>query len=468
MDSAVVEHHLARLSRDACLAFVADLWAARGFETRVDDDVVVATRRSDEVVIFPACGGRLRSAPMPTRSVDVVVAPTGSATATRVAARHDARLLDASDLREMLRYAVSQTTAAQLCERHLGAAPSALEPSARTRTHRRIDRLRAVELPVDPTVCLVVLVLVVATAGFVAFGGPGPSGGTGSTDLAAEADAAAAAGGDAGVEAGASADTDVATLSPRRADSRRSSGQWRPVTAGSLSSVPGVNTTGVTNLRALAAAHDRALGSQSYTIWADTYRPYNGVPSAERAQRDTDIAVAGDRYLVRESVERGDDRRLVRAVYYDGADWYVDDRSTDERTVRWVDGSRDGASVDPDPRRLRTALVTYYLDTPRSNVTGHAHVDGTTRYRLEGAGTPPPFAVREVYNYEFVAIVGERGFVREATVTYTVVSVEGSYQLRFEWTYDRLNATTVTEPAWVEQARPSADRSTNRTATAQP
>ena len=468
IDADVVDDHLTRLSSSACRAFVADLWAARGFETRVEDDVVVASRHGGETVLFPACGGRLRSPPAPTRQVDVVVAPAHSSKAATLAARHDARLLDAGDLREMLRYAVSAPTAAALCERHLGAAPSALEPSAWIRTRRQIAQLRTANSPRSSTVTVLLLVVVVA-AGVATFG----FGGNGAvenpaTSVSAEAEVAAVAGGDVGDSSASTTSTagDAMDGTSSLSTTRRSSGRWQPVDTDAVSSVPGMNASGMTNVTALAAAHDRALGTQSYTIWADTYRPYNGVPSAEQAQRDTDIAVAGDRYLVRESLERGNDRRLVRAVYYDGADWYIDDRSTTERTLRWVDGSGDDASVEPDPRTLRTALVTYYLDTQRTNVTGSRSVDGVTHYRVEGSGAPPPFAVQEVYNYEFVAIVDERGFVRDGRVTYTVVRIEGSYQLRFEWTYDRLNTTTVAEPAWVEEARPPTTATANRTTTA--
>jgi hypothetical protein len=461
-EAAVVDARLAALDVHACRAFVADLWAARGFETTVDDSVVVATRRGTTVVLFPASGSRLRRPASPSRPVDVVVAPAGGDRAAALAADHDARLLTAADLGEMLRYAVDPTTAETLCERHLGAPPSALRPPFRTRTRRRIARLRAVASPVGSTTVLVVLALVVATAGFVALDtAERPAG-----DRSASAGATGAADGSSAVtEAGGATETPQATTERDVAV-----GRTRMVDARALSTVPGINGTGITNVTALALAHDRALGNRSYTIWADTYRPKDGIPGAERVQHDTDFAVAGDRYLVVESIESTDGRRLVRAVYYDGTDWYIDDRSTDERMLRWVDGTTAGAAVDPDPRSLRTALVTYYLATERSNVTGHVETGRTTRYRIEGSGAPPSLAVQEVYNYDFVAVVDSDGLVREAVVEYTVVNVEGSYQFRFEWSYDRLNATTVSEPAWIERARPPATSTpaANRSATATP
>jgi hypothetical protein len=469
---AVVDDHLARLDAAACRAFVADLWAARGFETEVDDDVVVATRRGDSVVVFPACGGRFRAPSAPSRPVDAVVAPAGGTRAAAIAAAHGARLLTAADLRQMLRYAVDPETETALAERHLGAPLTALTPPLRRRVGSRLARLTAPDSPVGSTAVVVVLALVVAsTAGFLAFDGaldqpadpvstPSSAGAATVTERPAEV----TAWGDGTDTPSRPTDRDVSVPRSPVDDSDR------------LAAVPGLNSTGVTNLTALAAAHDRALGTQSYTLWADTYRPQNGVPRAERVQRDTDIFVDGDRYLVEENLERGSDRRLVRAVFYDGTDWFVDDRTTDERMVRWVDGTTAEATVDPDPRVLRTRLLTHYLATPTTNVTGRTRTAGTVRYRLEGSGIPPALATREMHDYRFVAVVDSDGFVREAVVEYRVVSVAGSYDFRFEWTYGRLNATALTEPGWVSQARPatgteratSSDSETSATNTSTP
>jgi hypothetical protein len=453
-ENETLDHHLARLDAGACRAFVADLWAARGFETRIEGDVVVARRRDNRVTIVPACGGRIRGPAAPSRDVDVVVAPRGGDAAASIAADHDARLLVAADLREMLRYAVDPTDAETLCERHLGAAPSALPPSARVRSRRRLARLGEIESPVGlPTVAAILALVVLTSGGIAAFGTGGPPVDTASTpdadldppDTGGEFDGA-----------------DGRTPTPDNGVSMAGS---RSADVDSLSSVPGVDRSGVTNLTALALAHDRALGDRSYTLWIDTYRPFEGVPGEPWTQRDTDIAVEGDRYLVRESLEQSDDRWLLRAVYFDGTDWYVDDRTTDQPSIRWVDGTVADASVHPDPRSLRETLVTRYLATPTTRVTERVDVGESTRYRLEGEGRPPAFAVDRVHNYSFVAFVDESGLVHEATVEFTVVTIRGTYRLRFEWTYGEFDATTVREPAWTDRAQP-ANRTTEATETA--
>ena len=454
---AAIDAHLARLGAAECRAFVADLWAARGFETRLESDTVVATRRGDSLVLFPTVGGRLQPPPSPDGPVDVVVAPRGGSAAAALAADHDARLVVASDLREMLRYAVDPVDGDALCERHLGAPASALRPPVTARLRAHAEGLAGGDASVGTTALVAVLALaVVATGAF------------GAVDLSAGPGAAEAS---VGVEESppAAVDTEAGPTTDEPTDTARSRELAAPTPATDLPAVraPGVDRTGVTNLSALAAAHDRALGDRSYTLWLDSYRPANGVPNEPRRQRDTDIAVAGDRYVATESVEdvAGDgDRRLAREVYYDGTDWYVNNRFTADPIIRWVDGSEVETSVQPDPRSLRTSLVTRYLATPTTAVTGHTHQGNTVWYRLEGAGTPPGLGVAEVHNYTVVASVDERGFVREATVEFTVVTTMGSYRLRFEWTYGRLGATTVTTPARVEEAREPAAGSGEGTA----
>ncbi|WP_318567359.1 hypothetical protein [Salinigranum marinum] len=435
-----VDHHLARLDPRDCRAFVADLWVARGFETRVDGDVVVATRRGDPVVLFPAVGGRLRAPSPPSRSVDVVVAPRGGEAAAALAETHDARVLTAADLREMLRYAVAPADAEALCERHLGSPPATLQPPLRARVRAHASRVEA-RSSASLAAVVALLALVGLTTGVVLDGSTadGLGGAGGATDGTADATAGATA----------TERVDDATPPGDRATGADDRDEVR-----TLSGLPGIGGEGVTNLTALAAAHDRALGNRSYTLWIDTYRPFNGDPDAPRIQRDTDIAVDGAEYSVSESLERGDERRVVRAVYYDGTDWYVADPA-DETTVHRIDGTTTNLSVPPDPRSLRETLVTRYLATPVTDVTDRTRVGNTVRYRLEGEGLPSGFDRDRVYNYSFVATIGDDGFVYRATVEFSVVTVEGSYRLRFEWTYGRVGSTMVSPPVWIDGAQPT-------------
>lgn len=452
----VVDAHLARLDSAACQQFVADLWAARGFETALDGACVTATRPGRSLVILPLVG-RHPADSFPREigtdtDVDVIVSFDGRARSA-IADRTDARLLTPVDIREMLRYAVSPVDRERISRQHLGAVPSDLQPPLPLRVAAAAEGFQQRVGPLAVAVLTVLVVLVVATAG----GSLDPLASSSAADFGVD-DASQATGSNEVADAPGTATSTPTAPSPAR------------VPPGTLANVPGVSYEGVTNLTALAVAHDRALGEQSYSLWTDRYRPENGIPDAPRTQRDTDIAVANGTYLVEESFERAGERssgqRLVRVVYFDGADWYVDDRSGTQPTVRWIDGDASGISVSPDPRVLRRTLVTRYLDTPRTNVTERLDFGGTPRYQLEGNGRPPAFPPANVYNYSFVALVDDDGLVHEATVDFTVVTVEGSYRLRFEWTYGQFGTTTVRKPAWVDQAR--APGVATETATATP
>lgn len=445
---AVVDAHLARLDAEARRAFVADLWGARGFETNVDDTVVAASRGADSLVVYPLPPHRLGRPARPDRPVDVVVAFDAVPSWT---ASDDVRVVTPAGLREMLRHALDPADAAAVCRRHLGAPPESLDPPLPLRVRDAVAALSGVEESVGVTTVvalLAVVVLVVAASGAL---------------FADEADPVLGA-----ESVGSGASGAVVTADPTQTPSSTPTPTSTPESddppVGSLDTVPGVGPDGVTNLTALAVAHDRRLGT-NYTLWTDRYRPRDGVPGAPRTQRDTDMAVKGDRYLVEETFETGDERRLARVVYFDGTDWFVDERGTETASVRWVDG--DAGDVAPNPHRLRRSLVTRFLATPTTDVTERVYVGRDTRYRLEGTGRPPSFP-DHVYNYSFVAIVGEHGLVHEAAVEFTVVTVEGSYRLRFEWTYGALGETTVAEPAWLHLAHPPSEttETRNRTTTA--
>jgi hypothetical protein len=100
---AVLADHVRRLDAEARAALVADLWAARGFETTREGSDVVATAREPSLRIRVGAGNRGGgSADRP----DVVVS-TGSRTA-RAGTNSGVRVLDAENVATMLRYAVDR------------------------------------------------------------------------------------------------------------------------------------------------------------------------------------------------------------------------------------------------------------------------------------------------------------------------------------------------------------------------
>lgn len=420
-DPGAVEYHLRRLDADARAALVADLWAARGFETSREDDVVVASRRGSSTRLYIPRTPLLGTPRAPDRPVDVVVVPRRKGSA--VAAAPDAGVVDATDLREMLRYGVDRPVAVDLCERHLGAPPEALRRPLRERVDRRLRDADAVA-PVVVGVVLLVTGALVASALAVP-----PADGGGTTD-----------------------DTDVAP-----APDPRPSPDPTPAGPGA---VPGLNGSGVANVTALATAHARATADRSYTVWYDYEGPHWNYPDSDRVQRDVDMRVEGDRYVVVESVVRNGSETPVRREYYDGTRWYVV-QTRNDTTRQWVVNGGKPTAVE-DPFRLRRTLVVRFLSTPRTDVTGEVTRSGERHYRVVGSGRPVALAFERVENYTFVALVDERGLVRSVEVEYVRVEDGRRDPVRIEVTYDRVDTTTVGPPSWYER------RFENATATASP
>lgn len=426
-----VECRLRGLDAAACAALVADLWAARGFETRHAGDVVVATRRGESRTLYPLPHSRIGSPPRPDRPVDVVVDPQGRRVAREVAAEHGARVVDAAGLRDTLFYGLDRDTAADICERHLGARPADMRPPLATRL-----RTRATPSGSVGATALLGVVAVLVVGGFVTAGTPGltagpadGSDGTPTPTVAGTGDRSRA---------------DVTTGTPRPNPS------W-PTGPGT---VPGLDEDGIRDLFVLTAAHERALRNRSYTLWVDYYGVRGDGANVTRTHRDTDIAVDGGRRLAVTSVGapggiEDSDREVVRVAYHDGERRYVASSFDSDARYRRTEGS--GLQFDPtDPTAVRQTLVRRYLSTPETAVTGRVERDGRSYYRVVGRGAPAGLDREGVHNYSVVALVGPEGFVVDVTATYTI-DVGRNVSVRREWTYGRVGVTTVDPPAWYDR-----------------
>jgi hypothetical protein len=395
-----LEYHLQRLGPDALAALVADLWAARGFETTHDGRFVHA-RRGDERVVIRITD---RARPRPPSDVDVVVAPRVRGTAP------GPETLDAARLRDLLRYAVAPATTDRLCARHLGAPLASLGPPP---TARLRARLRAGLAPSPLPFAVLVLVALAGLTG-AALTDPAPS----TAPLPASE-----------TPSGTTPTPVEVPPSPTPADDL---GMGFP---------PGVTEAGLADPERLAAAHRRALSGRSYTLWTDTYRPENET----RVQYDWDLTVADGRYLLRASVG-DDDRRPLRTVYYDGSAWSVAESPGGNTTYRRVDA--DGAApLGPNPFTLAETLVLRYLDAPETTVYEARGTEDAGHYRLVARGVPRGFDDR-VEAYEAVALVTPEGLVSDLTVRYTRLEGGERDPVRFEATYGRLDATVVAIPGW--------------------
>lgn len=119
---ATFASRLRSLSDGEFVAFVADLWAASGWETAAEQPVV-RTRRGDTerrlLVLPPQWLPRLRTAPDPGGTVDAVVTPRRSA-GSLPRATPDAEVITADDLHDRLCYGVPAGDGEQLAREAFG------------------------------------------------------------------------------------------------------------------------------------------------------------------------------------------------------------------------------------------------------------------------------------------------------------------------------------------------------------
>ncbi len=398
---AIVAAHLRRLGDDACAAFVADLWNARGYETRREEAVVTATRGSESVVL--SVGG----APEGT-TPDIVVSLDGSH-----AAPPGGRVLDATDLAERLWYAVDRSVARELSERHLQATPEQLTPPLSMRVRERLPASPGVSA--SAALAVIVLALGVLTVA-------GLPGGIGNT---------------ADNTTGAVDTADVATPT-----------QSLP---------PGVDRRGIRDIDLLQTAHARSVENRSVNIWVDHERPTSRNGNRSVMVYDMDVRSNGEQYIVDLSRGSRDSRTNIGSLYYDGETAFArivfPERA--ESQVRYdtlPDEQLAGSFIPPHPPSLARNLATQHLSTPQTDVTGEIVRDGTTYYRVVATGQPESGQFRRAENYTAVAEISSSGFIRNLTVEYSLPGddLPGDDQLRLrqEVTYERVNQVDVTPPEW--------------------
>jgi len=434
-DTALLEHHLRRLDGESLAALVADLWAARGYETIREGGTVLATHDSTTVRIRVS---RVPAGHSEMDATDVVVAPDG------VTDRHgDTRVVDAAALAELLSYAVDRTVTRELCERYLGTPPSELPPPPLTRARRQTARI------VDGAGSTVLVGLVVAVVvGFALLVG---------TPFAGDAESVP----DRSVEE--SVVTPVGTSGDERVRERAdegpledddTTGATEPFPSQPTTPPPGVSEEGITDLEALASAHERAMANRSHTIRLGRYSRQKNVDNRS-VKHDIDMITDGERYLVTTTLIEPDNRQRLETFYYDGRNHYeaVRNETTEYDREARLDEHDDPS---PTPGTVRETLVWRYLSTENSSVTRRTARGGSVVYRVVGTGQADPRGFDHVWNYSVVALIDSRGFVRNLSVEFDARASSRYFHVRHEITYDRIGSTAVEAPAWYEHREGNA------------
>lgn len=227
-----------------------------------------------------------------------------------------------------------------------------------------------------------------------------------------------------------------------------------------LSAAPGASADGITDPGALTRHRNATLGA-NYTLWVDLYwRPANA--TGDWHQRDIDVAVASDQYLLRAEIEpaNASARHPVVSVYRDGDARYVATYAPN-RSARYraLDSEERSPARAPNPTALRARTPRELLNTSTTAFTGRVEREGETYYRFVARGTPavdlptpggPRVAPERVRNYSAVVLVDEEGRIDTVEARYTLPERLGARTVRFRFTYDRVGRTAVTRPDWVD------------------
>jgi hypothetical protein len=467
--TAAVAAAIRRLDARGFVEFCAALWAARGYETRVEGERIVATRDGRRVVVVAdAAPGRVRRAVERVRAVfawrpaatrvdgDVdVVAATAEGTAERLAARLDARPAGPRALADCLLYGCDRADADDLAARYLGGSTAALLAHTSSRVDDRDDGRdgrggRGVAtlasgvgdagtvgdvagVGVVAAACLVVVAVAVGLGVFAAGDGGGSGG------------AAALAG---VVDAGGEDETDTAVPAGSAAGdgSERTDGG-----ASATTYPPGVGADSL-DVGRLADAHAASMDGRSYRLVVR--HAGNTTVGGSRRWEGTSrhATVESDRvwrYTVSHYADGGDGgKRTGYSVYADGEFAYRRvgegaNASFDRDPVR---ATRGGG--EPMAERVRGYLHRYLTTTV---VRVHRPTRHADAYRVVATGQPTRLG-REVTEYTAVASVAPDGRVSRLRVEYTSREGVEEETVRFQLEYTVVDGVTVRQPRWYDEA----------------
>lgn len=425
-------------------AFVAKLWAARGWETNVDGDAVVAVRDGTEQRIRVVDPGRFRTPALD--DADVLVVARDRDAVRDAAAAADVTYLPPERLREQLLYGLDRESAAALFaetfDRQLDAP---VEPSASLSA-----RLRAVGTAAAGTVRervggsrgLGVLLLVGLLVG-VAVAGPALSP---AREVETTAPSATYTPGEAGA-LGESTSTDTPSAGGAATEGARPAG---------------LGEGSITDLSVLLDGHVAGVVGTARTLEVRASGPTDATFMRGRERWNYTVRVEHSREYRFEgrsvfppstfSENDSEPEITETSIYADGETKYRRQRTPEGTSYRRypIETTGDASGYATE---VRTYLATY-LQGDRSIVdcAGTLESGDCFAYRIVITGAPEAFPDAE--SYRAVAVVQDDGVISTLRVSYTLPDGDGEReQVRFAVEYGGFGETTVSEPGWVETAK---------------
>lgn len=422
--------------------FVAALWRARGWETSIADDTVVAragerTRRIG--VIRP---GRLRTASL--SGLDVVVVTHDRPRVREAAAESDVEYVTPAALRDLLCYGVDREKAATVFSTHFGRS---LEVPGSGGEETAVDG--ADSLPALPTrtgtlsagavlvvACLVLAAVFLANPSLLAFGGPpAPTGAVAGTFTP---DASGALGGD-----------DGSTPEP--------------------SAYPaGLDADGVTNTTRLSDVHLQKTLNRRYAFSFGFGGPADAPGFDDWVAIDWKLVVEHEHAFRVDGAFNGTDGRWrVVGVYANGVTDYRIYRT--QNSTRTTESPVDASSADTYAY-FGKRLVATYLNASESSVECITETeDGCDRYLVvatgdaTGVASDLPDGDASIARYQAIALVRADGFVTDLSVHYYLVRDGASERVSLSFSYDEYGTARITPPAWLSDVRTDDARHSSAT-----
>lgn len=222
---------------------------------------------------------------------------------------------------------------------------------------------------------------------------------------------------------------------------------------------PGLRATGVTDPGRLARSHVEAASGTSY-VWRSSTAASHQFRNSTVDTSESQMVAAGNGSTYHRTVDQyetmldGEVRRLDDyEEYVDGTVIYRKWSSDDGRTVRENVTTNDSGRYAPiAAQRIRRYLALDAASVSRVDVGEGAH------YEVVGTReTLPRFGSLDSYRAR--AVVRADGFVKRLDVRFHVRRNDERIDVRYNFTYERVGETTVSEPDWIDEAdgRPGDD-----------
>ncbi|QKY19527.1 hypothetical protein B4589_003730 [Halolamina sp. CBA1230] len=411
------------------VGFVADLWAARGWETSVEDDVVVAERDDERRRIRVTDPGRFGTPDL--SGVDTLVAARDRDAVQSAAAEAGVRYVPPEKLRDLLLYGVERDAAAALYEEWFD------QPLERTVVDEAdeetaLDTVRGRIPAVVGQQRALVGLLLVALVG-VALAGPTVPG-IGGPDREP---------------------ITVGDVTPAE-ESGGAIGARSPTPTDGPELLPGVTRAGVVDPAALVSAHKAAVRNRSRVRSVVITGPPNASVTAGAVRQNLTTRIVNASHYRHRTVsqlskdaENGSMARL--GVYADGEAVFQRTVFNETRYARFPPSQRPGTLYDD----LTSYLYRYVVSDDSTVHCVGENASGCRTYRIAVDGDPPTVLQGDIADYEAVANVSDRGVIRRIRASYTLPDRDDDGErepVRFALDY-RFETVELSPPAWLPEAR---------------